>query len=200
VRQHDNHRICEQVRGNTFASVDASSGQDLAPLPSDGNKDFDHVRAVNLQSGRRAISSPPSATRVVSGSSVLPASGSNVGPSQCGHVCVTCQQANSSICVMETSPSSDRPRCVPTSMDDNGQHLPVPSMEPDFASPPEAATGQGRGDIGNAVLAVSSLVPNSEVDGHLPPDSNTQESGQATSRKRPKHPGSQSALESLGME
>ncbi|KAF9367836.1 hypothetical protein BGX21_007036, partial [Mortierella sp. AD011] len=52
----------------------------------------------------------------------------------------------------------------------------------------------------NTVLAVGSLVPNSEGDGHLPPDSNTQESRQATSRKRSKYPRSQSALESLGME
>ncbi|KAF9368339.1 hypothetical protein BGX21_006638, partial [Mortierella sp. AD011] len=73
-------------------------------------------------------------------------------------------------------------------------------MEPDFASPPETATGQGRSDVGNAVLAISSMVPNSEVDGHLPADSNTQEPCQTTSRKRSKYPGSQFALESLGME
>ncbi|KAF9343404.1 hypothetical protein BGX26_005791, partial [Mortierella sp. AD094] len=100
---------------------------------------------------------------------------------------------------METTPSGDRPRCISASMDNNGQHLSLPTMESDSTDSPEVATRQSRSNTDNTILAVGSLVPNSEVNGHSLTNSDTQESGQAASRKRPSHSGSQSPLESLGM-
>ncbi|KAF9969989.1 hypothetical protein BGZ75_002506, partial [Mortierella antarctica] len=100
---------------------------------------------------------------------------------------------------METAPKGVRIRRNATHVEEVGQPLHLPALEPHSSDPAEAEDGAAGGYPGNTLLAIGNMVPNSDGDGSGSTSTNTPCGRTTRAGKRKQHPGQERQMESVSV-
>ncbi|KAF9176807.1 hypothetical protein BGZ51_009622 [Haplosporangium sp. Z 767] len=133
-------------------------------------------------------------------SSILPASREDLGSSSSEPIRLSIEPSGADLHDMEATPTSASMGCNATLVEETGQSLRVPSMEPHSRDSSETETGATPGNPDHSVLAVRNMVSNSAGNGSNSTNASSSISSPPSTRKRTSYLGQKHQLEPLSLE
>jgi len=195
MRQHDYNSTYQQIRRNKIPSTNDSGRRIMETLSSNRHTNKNNIRSLSIQSSGCSIATTSEPTGMEDQSTIFPSSGQNLGTSQGGLIRVSREHSPSKVHVLEISSISSSSRCTSTLMDNTGQLIHMPTVEPNSSSTGEDSIEQIDSDPDNTMVVERDMVPRSKTNVTTASTSNTTGRSIASNRKRRRDPQQESSLD-----
>ncbi|KAF9896130.1 hypothetical protein BX616_008074, partial [Lobosporangium transversale] len=188
------------VRRDEVSGTNETSGHVMASLPSNGDSTSDDIHPICIQPSGCTVTANDIAIGMEDQSPILSTTGTPMGATSGGPICVGTEQTATDICLMEIPSRCSEDRRPSTQLDRDGQPLHLPPMESSINHLGEDTDPETDSNSNNPMVAECNMVPNHQGDGSSTTNPDPSGSSPTSRRKRKRSPQQESTLVIDSME